>query len=35
MEFSENLSKACSDHMKDIGEKGMCSHEGSDGSTIN
>jgi uncharacterized protein YkwD len=29
-----NLSKATTDHVKDIGRRGLSSHEGSDGSTV-
>ena len=32
--YSEALSKAASDHIKDIGEKGLTSHEGSNGETV-
>ena len=32
--FSEEISKACLDHIKDIGPKGMTAHEGSDGKNI-
>ena len=32
--LSEEISKACQDHIKDIGPKGMTGHEGSDGKNI-
>ena len=32
--LSEEISKACLDHIKDIGPKGMTVHEGSDGKNI-
>ena len=32
--YSEEISKACLDHIKDIGPKGMTAHEGSDGKNI-
>lgn len=32
--YSEALSKAASDHVKDIGEKGLTTHEGSNGETV-
>ena len=32
--YNYNLSKACKDHVNDIGPKGLTSHEGSDGKNI-
>lgn len=32
--LSDKISKACQDHIKDIGPKGMTGHEGSDGKNI-
>ena len=32
--YSEAISKACKDHVNDIGPKGLTSHEGSDGKNI-
>ena len=34
LEYSEEISKACRDHIADIGPKGLTTHEGSDGSNI-
>ena len=34
LEYSEEISKACRDHIADIGPKGLITHEGSDGSNI-
>ena len=31
LKYSFELSKSCKDHAKDIGSKGLSSHEGSDG----
>jgi len=33
LKYSKGLSKACRDHVLDIGPKGKFGHEGSDGST--
>lgn len=32
--YNKNISKACKDHVNDIGPKGFTSHEGSDGKNI-
>ena len=34
LKYSEEISKACRDHIDDIGPKGLTTHEGSDGSNI-
>ena len=34
LKLSEQINKACQDHIKDIGPKGMTGHEGSDGKNI-
>ena len=34
LEVGEGMKRACIDHAKDIGTKGICSHDGSDGSSI-
>ena len=34
LKYSEEISKACRDHVADIGPKGLISHEGSDGKNI-
>ena len=34
LEYSEEISKACRDHISDIGPKGLTTHEGSDGKNI-
>ncbi len=34
LEVKEEISKACRDHINDIGPKGLTTHEGSDGSNI-
>jgi hypothetical protein len=32
--FNEHLSQACADHVKDIGSKGLVTHESSDGKNV-
>ena len=34
LQYSKEISKACRDHISDIGPKGLMSHEGSDGTNI-
>ena len=34
LEYSKKISKACKDHVNDIGPKGLTTHEGSDGKNI-
>ena len=34
LKYSEEISKACRDHIYDIGPNGLITHEGSDGSNI-
>ena len=34
LQYSGELSQACKDHAKDIGSKGLSSHEGSDGNGL-
>ena len=34
LQFVQELSQACKDHAKDLGSKGLSSHEGSDGNGL-
>jgi uncharacterized protein YkwD len=34
LNYDERLSKACEDHVKDIGPKGLLTHDGTDGKTM-